>query len=250
MQGLILAAGRGSRMGEQTRSLPKCLTPLCGKSLLEWQLAALKAGGVEPVAVVTGYESSVLEPYFTTTFHNSEWSHTNMVASLMCASPWLKKGPCLVSYSDIVYRSNHVRALTESPGELAITYDRRWLDLWSLRLEEPLSDAETFRLDEQGRLLSFGEKAHGLEQIQGQYMGLLKITPTGLEWMEEWLRPRPDLLARLDLTGFLRKLLEAGYPIEVVPVEAGWCEVDSLSDRDRYEAALAGPGGFSHDWRE
>ena len=35
MKGLVLAAGRGSRMGELTNEKPKCLTPLGGKPLID-----------------------------------------------------------------------------------------------------------------------------------------------------------------------------------------------------------------------
>ena len=38
---VILAAGRGSRLGALTDALPKCLTVVAGRALLDWMLDAL-----------------------------------------------------------------------------------------------------------------------------------------------------------------------------------------------------------------
>src|SRR6185503_13206340 len=54
MRAIILAAGRGSRMGQLTAEIPKCLVQLGGKPLLEWQTGALRAAGIDRIAVVTG----------------------------------------------------------------------------------------------------------------------------------------------------------------------------------------------------
>ena len=46
MQALILAAGRGTRMGEKTSELPKCLLEVGGRALIEHQLETLAECGV------------------------------------------------------------------------------------------------------------------------------------------------------------------------------------------------------------
>ena len=45
MKAIILAAGRGSRMNELTYDKPKCLIEINGKTLLDWQLEAIKSVG-------------------------------------------------------------------------------------------------------------------------------------------------------------------------------------------------------------
>ena len=80
MRGIILAAGRGSRMGSLTQKLPKCRTVFNGKELIQWQLGALREAGIKQIAIVRGY----LKETFTldlTYFDNSRWDDTNMVRS-------------------------------------------------------------------------------------------------------------------------------------------------------------------------
>ena len=249
MDAIILAAGRGSRMGQNTDASPKCLTVLAGKTLLAWQRAALTAAGLDRIAVVTGYLAETLQAPDLTTFHNPRWSETNMVMSLTAAAPWLRRATCLVSYSDIVYAPDIPRALMATPGEIVISHDRNWLPLWSARFEDPLSDAESFQCDAAGRLLEIGRRQSKLDQIQGQYMGLLKITPTGWAAIEELLAGLPPAdRDELDMTGLLRRLL-GSREIKTCPIEGRWCEVDSGQDLQLYQSKIQAGADWSHDWR-
>jgi len=58
---VILSAGKGSRLLPLTESRPKCLIDFSGRTLLEWQLDALRAGGVRDVTVVTGFRSDLVD---------------------------------------------------------------------------------------------------------------------------------------------------------------------------------------------
>lgn len=253
MKGIVLAAGRGSRMSVLTEEKPKCLVELAGKPLLFWQLEALSGAGADDLAVVCGYRREMIAelreaaPAPFQVLENPRWAETNMLSTLFCAADWAAGEACVVSYSDIVYPAEHVRALMAAPEPIAITYDSRWEELWRLRQEDPLNDAETFR-EEGGRLLEIGDKPKSLEEVRGQYMGLIKISSDGWRVMAERRKALGEALNRTDMTSFLRLLLGAGIPIGAVRVEGGWCEVDSERDLRAYGDALA-RGGWSHDWR-
>src|SRR5437879_5073240 len=159
MHAIILAAGRGSRLGALGDGRPKCLVELSGKPLVERQVAALGRCGVSEIGIVRGYRAHMIQLPGVTYFENPRWSETNMVASLCAAAPWLRDGPVVVSYADIFFRHELVRALVDAQDDLAITYDPDWRTLWTRRFAEPLSDAETFRADASGRLIEIGGKA-------------------------------------------------------------------------------------------
>jgi len=57
MAAVILAAGRGSRMGKITETLPKPLVPVLGRPALQWVVDGLVEAGVREFVIVTGYLS-------------------------------------------------------------------------------------------------------------------------------------------------------------------------------------------------
>jgi choline kinase len=240
MRAVILAAGRGSRMGPLGDERPKCLVELEGKSLLDRQLAALRRGGVEEIAIVRGYRAETLNVPGLSYFENERWAQTNMVMSLAAAAEWLRSGPVIVSYADIVYRGELVRALTDTAGALVISYDRAWRQLWTRRFADPLSDAETFRIDSVGNLLEIGGKTTRIEDIEGQYMGLLKFTPAAWSAVEAVLAPLDPLIRdRLDMTGLLRRLLAGKtIPITTLGTEGQWGEIDNPGDVMLYQSLI------------
>lgn len=239
MKAIILAAGRGSRMKNMTDDCPKCLVELRGKPLLEWQLAALHEAGISEIAIVTGYKRELLASRAPMEFHNPRWAETNMVSSLAYAQEWLQAEPCIVSYSDIFYDASAVESLMVSTAKLAVTYDPHWLKLWEKRFGDPLLDAETFRLQADGTLAEIGNKPQSVDEVQGQYMGLLRFTPAG--WAEV-VRIRSGLTSaecdRMHMTGTLQKVIEAArVPIAAIPYVGAWGEVDSVEDLETYHAS-------------
>jgi choline kinase len=236
MRAIILAAGRGSRMGQLGDERPKCLVEFAGKPLIERQVAALRGGGAQAVGVVRGYRAEMIDLPDLTYFHNERWDETNMVMSLATAAEWLKAGPVIVSYADIFYRHELVRDLAAAPGDLVITYDRAWRSLWSRRFVDPLADAETFRADASGRLIEIGTKASSIDEIKGQYMGLLKFTPHGWRDVEALLATLDEQTRdRLDMTGLLQQLLRRNVAIGTIGTDGQWGEIDNPSDLALYE---------------
>ncbi len=225
-------------MGQLTENSPKCLLEIFGRPLIEWQLKALREVGISELGIVTGYLAGQID-YDLTYFHNEEWASSNMVTSLLSAADWLQHSSCVVSYSDIVYSSDALTRLISSPGDIVLTFDPNWLELWQLRFDNPLIDAECFR-EENGMLQEIGGRASTTEDIRGQYMGLVKVTPAGWKSIEETLASLPpERVKSLDMTGLFSLMLERGVEIRAVPVRDAWVEVDTLEDLACYNQGSA-----------
>lgn len=246
IRALILAAGRGSRMGAATDNLHKCLTILDKKALLHWQLESLRKAGIEDITVVRGYKAELIVGDFNT-INNERWNETNMVGSLFCA-PFFD-GDTIISYSDIVYRSSHVTQLKDSQHNITIVADVKWRELWEKRFENPLDDAETFRYDGE-RLLEIGGKTGNIQDIQAQYMGLLKVTSIGWQQMYGLYNKYNDKKKdKIDMTSLLSELLINNIPIHIEFVNGGWCEVDNYNDVLTYEKELLHSDDWTHNWK-
>ena len=240
MKAIILAAGRGSRMNTLTDDRPKCLVKLRGRTLLDWQLQALREAGITEIAIVTGYRRELLVNYNLVEFNNPRWAQTNMVSSLACAHEWLELEPCIVSYSDIFFEASAISSLMGCLANLAVMYDPNWLALWSKRFVDPLVDAETFRIDSGGSLLEIGGKPCRIEEVQGQYMGLLRISPMG--WAEincVRIALPPDEFDHIHMTNLLQRVIDSGGSnISAIAYEGKWGEVDSVEDLSKYNVQI------------
>ena len=249
MKAIILAAGRGSRMKKMTLDKPKCLLELGGYSLLNWQIKALVRAGISSITAVRGYKKELISNESISYLENERWKNTNMVYTLYCAREILKTNTCLVSYSDIVYHPSIVEALMNSDGDISITYDIKWEELWKERFIDPLLDAESFETS-QSYLKEIGEKPSNISEIQGQYMGLIKITPNGWLKIETFISLlNPMELDKLDMTSLFKALLKEGITIKTVPIQGKWCEVDREEDLRLYQKRLDFEDEWLHDWR-
>lgn len=238
MKTIILAAGRGSRLGERTKDRPKCMCTLQGRTLLDRCLETLEQAGIsrKETGIVTGYRADMFTVPGVTYFHNEIWEQTNMFYSLTMAGSWLKKEPCLVCYSDVVFSPKAIQELADSAAPLAITSYSGYWELWEKRMEDPLEDLETFRTDGTGRLLEIGKRPTARADIQGQFMGLLRFTSESWGWVEKTIRePLSKPLNKLDMTTLLQELLQRNYPIQAISTDDLWLECDSEQDIEVYE---------------
>lgn len=238
---IILAAGRGSRMGELTINTPKGLIGPPGETSIERQLKNLRKVDLEEIRIVTGYLGSHFDKLGTQTIHNGEWENSNMVYSLITAFEWAQSfEQVLVSYADIFFPIDALEKIMNQNNDIAILYDVNWLKTWTERFSDPLSDAETFKVDSTGNLLEIGQKPISITEIEGQYMGLLSFSKHGWKIFFDFIFGLPlfkqmsiDMTSALNL--FLRK---EESPVKCIPFSGLWGEIDSKSDLEIYMSKI------------
>ena len=65
-QAVVLAGGRGERLGEMTRTIPKPMLPVGGRPFLEYVIAALRKNGIQRVLFCASYLAEVIASHFGT----------------------------------------------------------------------------------------------------------------------------------------------------------------------------------------
>ena len=247
VKAIVLAAGRGSRLHSYTRDLPKCLAELGGLTLIERQLATLGSAGIQDIVIATGYRGEMLNLPGTRQIHNPLWETTNMVESLFCAEAEFGRD-LVVSYGDIIYEPRVLAALLDSSEEISVAVDRYWRAYWEHRFEDPLGDAESLRMNARGCIIDIGNVAADIDEIQAQYMGLMRFKNGGVDALRAaraglgtvsrpWMERRP--VAGAYMTDLLMELILSGVAVHGVPVAGGWLEIDTVEDYERAAAMMA-----------
>ncbi len=247
MKALILAAGRGSRLHPHTETCPKCLTELGDMTLIGRQIETLKAAGVTDIVIVTGYLGDMLALPGTRQIHNPDWASTNMVESLFSAEAEFGED-IIVSYGDIVYEPRVLDALLDNSDGVSVVVDRQWRPYWESRFDDPLNDAESLALDEDGNIIDIGNMAASIDDIQAQYTGLMRFRGTGIDALgaarasldvssRPWMEKRT--VANAYMTDLLMEIILTGGTVRAVPVDGGWLEIDTVADYDAAAAMIA-----------
>ena len=248
MQTLILAAGQGTRLRPYTNDRPKCMVSLAGSPLLHHQMAAMAACGVEDnITVVGGYRADDLDTLQADRVLNPRYDATNMVLTLFCARDRMVDGEdLLISYGDIVYEPRVLQAVLDCDAPVCLAADREWRRLWQLRMEEPLDDAETFRMDADGYVTELGRKPVSYQDVEAQYMGLVKIRGDHVARFKAFFDAL-DRAATYDgkdfdnmyMTSLIQGMIDAGWAVRACLVNNGWLEVDTADELVAYEAMAA-----------
>ena len=230
--GIILAAGKGNRLNNYNK--PKSTLELKKNyTLLDKIISNFKKNKIKKLFIITGYKENYLKKYNIKKIFNKNWKNTNMLKSLLCADKILKKNDCIVSYSDIFYDESAIRLLKKQKSDIPICYLSNWLNLWKRRFNDPLVDAETFKLEKKTNILkAIGSKPKNLRQIEGQYMGLLYFTPSGWKKIKNILKKikNKNKINKLSMTQLLNIILNQGIKIKAVKYKNYFAEIDFPKD--------------------
>ena len=236
MKAIILAAGQGTRLMPYTSDTPKCMVKVSGKSLIHYQIDVLNKLGVHDITIVKGYHAEKIKINGTKTVINKKFLTTNMVYSLFCAESELE-GEVIIAYGDIVYSASVLNKLINSNHNISVAVDLDWKKYWKERFVNPLDDAESLELDSKGRIISIGKSTQNYDKINGQYIGLLKLTSQGLEIIKNYYKKFKKInqiqnksIENSFMTDFLQSLIDEGVNIWPVNIHGEWVEVDTVKD--------------------
>ena len=236
MKAIILAAGEGIRLRPHTLDRPKCLVEINGRSLLDRQLEVLHSENVNPIILVGGYHAEMLCRDDIKLIINPFFNETNMVWTLFCAEADFEGG-MILSYGDIVYSRQILQSLQKSEADIAVAIDLDWESYWRSRNDDPLDDAETLKLSSDGRILEIGQKPKSLEEIEGQYIGLMKFSSKGVKILSSVYnnaKKNKEVLKKTIknayMTDLLQAIIESGFRVDSIPIKGGWVEVDTVKD--------------------
>jgi choline kinase len=230
---ILLSAGKGSRLLPLTAERPKCLIELNGRTLLEWQLDALRAAGVAEVVVVTGFRDDLVDAVAgrrdgVRTLFNPFYHVADNLGSVWMARAEFEADTLLLNGDTLVSPALLEIVLAAEAGAVAVTVD-----------EKESYDADDMKVLRDGdRLLRIG-KALEPGGYNAESIGCLAFRGDGpalfIAKVEAMMR-RPDGTRRWYLRA-IDELAQDGADVRAVSIAGEeWQEVDFPEDVDKAKA--------------
>ena len=254
---ILIAAGRGKRLGAHTDEVPKCMVEVAGMPILGWVWKALSSVGVNDLVVIRGYRGDVLEQFVrglvpsATFVDNDDWQTNNVLLSLAHARAFIDR-PTYLTYSDIVFTPAVAEAAARSTAEIGLVIDREFRSIYDGRTEHPLDEGEVADLMPDGTVARVGKRALSPDDAIGEFIGLSRLGERGARIVANTL----DALAKryvgredqpfqraaryrnAYLTDLWQELIDSGIRVDPVLVDGDWREIDTGQDLDRARGLL------------
>ena len=247
MKVIILSAGQGKRLLPLTAGLPKCLLPIQGKTIIEWQIDELIKCRIQRITVVTGYRAEKVEdllcrryvPEKVKTLYNEAYAKTDNLVSCWAARNEMTEDFILLN-GDTLFEAAVLKCLLESPAcpvTVVVSHKNDY-------------DADDMKVKmEDCRLVKIGKKIPP-DEIHGESIGMILFRGEGPRLFCNALgKSLGDPGA--DKKWYLSVIDEMARRMSVWTCSVNgfyWCEVDYQVDLKQAEIVVTvctGNGGFS-----
>jgi choline kinase len=227
MRAILLCAGRGSRLDPLTRDQPKCLVEVAGMPILQHQLNALYASGIDDIAVVGGYHMAKIRNYVrragmsVSLLFNPFWAVSNSIGSVWFARYLLNEDFCLLNGDAVI---------ADAVMQQALQMTKRGVNLV---VERPdACEADDMRVVVSGTLIERVGKHLPSEHAECRSLGIVLCRREGAKAYRAVLA---ELVA--EDTGVLHfhhdviDRLARRMPVHAVELESPrWGEIDTQAD--------------------
>ena len=223
---VVLAAGRGTRMGEMTSETPKPMLPVRGRPMLEHVLDGLAAAGVGRYLMVVGYRRETIERHFRhwrlpLEFRVQERADGTGSAARL-ARDFTGSAPFLLTFGDILCEPAAYlrcgRILEQHPATAAVLGVRD--------VDDPWRGAAVYEVA--GRITRVVEKPpRGTSATRWNSAGLFALRPIVFDYLD---RLQPSARNEYELTSAWELMLADGLELRIAPVEGAWRDVGRPED--------------------
>lgn len=230
-----MAAGRGVRLGDKTKALPKTLIPVGGKPLCHHIFDRFNAQPLQEIIVVTGFEAGLLQEALTGKaprmefVHNPDFLEGNLLTALAAESKIT--GAFALTNADHLFSDQILNcffdAARRSP-QISVLADR----------DRPLSDDDMkIALKPDGTVQKMSKK---LEAFGAGYIGMTFVPEPkrGLYW-ETAHRTLKKHGRAVCVEEVINELAASGEAISLIDASgSSWIELDTPEDLARAQAIL------------
>ncbi|MBV9671824.1 MAG: NTP transferase domain-containing protein [Verrucomicrobia bacterium] len=216
---VILAAGRGTRMGKITDSIPKPMVAVRGKPILQYIVEGLRTAGINQILIIVGYRKEVIRSHFKDgSEHGVKINYAEQMIQdgtgkvVELAHPFTASDAFLLSYGDILV------------DPAVYPFLRRLQDaemLLTVRFSEDVSKGGAVYLNEQGEVTDLQEKQSSVAS-HWYNAGIYTFRPTIYSYISR-LEPSPR--GEYELTDAIRAVALDKKKIRALEIRGEWADV-------------------------
>ncbi len=230
MKFIFLAAGKGSRIYKKIK-INKCLIKIKKKTLIEELIENIPKKYEKDISVITGFKSDLiikkLKKYKINFIRNKNYKTTEMLYSLYLGLTKFNDD-ILFSYTDVIYdRSLIKKIIRKKTFNINVPINLNWKKIWDIREKDILDDAETLKYKNK-KLLEIGNKINNINDVMGQFMGLIFIPKKKRSKIINILKS--NKFKNKHLTFFINYLIKRKFIINVTKYKNFWYEFDDNLD--------------------
>lgn len=243
-KGMLLAAGRGTRLGSLTTALPKPLLPLANRPVMAYGLDCLRRAGITDVAVNVCYQAAAIQAAFGDGSAHGVTLHWSVEQHALGTAGGVKRLQHLLQDDTLVVIAGDALLDLDLAPVLALHHARgAMLTLVTLPVDDP-SQYGVVVTDTAGRIVRFQEKpAPGTEISRQANTGVYLFDPA----IFSYLPPETFVDFALDI---FPRLLHDRLPCYAVPMAGYWTDIGSpgayLQAHQDYLAGLVNVDGKGH----
>ena len=223
---MVLAAGRGTRMGELTRDVPKPMLPLNGKPMIEHIVRRLQEAGVREILMAVGYRGDAIEEHFRVGFGGISFVVQEVAegtaAAVRLGREFVGGDPFILTYGDIICAAANYSGIFETRERCnaAAAPGVKYAD-------DPWQGAAVY-CDETGAVTKIVEKPpRGTSTTHWNSAGLYAFSP---EIFDEIATVRRSPRGEYEITTAIEQLIEHGRPVQMFEMTGAWRDVGRPED--------------------
>jgi len=235
---IVLAASRGSALGELTEDKPKVMLSIGGKTVLRHLLDEFKNQNINKVTLVAGYKSEAIDTSGIEMKINKDYATTGELASLTQVVSEFHED-MIITYGDLLFRSYILRDLLENEGEIIAVIDstvenENYSGSPDYAYCSQKEDRAIFKQDAYLNHVS-EEKNTSSGDPTGRWIGMLRVREQGRQWIEDAIDELKSHknFKHMSLADLLNQIIKMKHPVKVNYINGHWVDINALADIDR-----------------
>ena len=239
MKVIILAAGRGSRLENYTKDLPKALVDIIGKSIIEIQIDLFQKNNINKIVVVRGYMKEKFNMENIEFIDDDDYENHDQLGSLIAAQEQIS-GEVIILFADLLFDENILHQILDTNEDISLALDLNWQQNHD---EQRNNQFPALAEIENNQIIRLSEKSNlNRKNFSGEFFGILKLSSNGSEILKKIIDKNKNSknqfhdslsFSAAKLPDIIQEIIESDIIVKPIFIEGNWMEIDTPEELEK-----------------